>query len=123
MAWEQIHNATSIPASADLSSYQYHFVKLDTNGQLALASDGGNAIGVLQDKPNAAAQPGSVCGPGDITRVVYGDAVAKGAQVASDTNGHCVTAVSGDQILGYNLDQTGVANEIGAIRFQPTGKL
>src|ERR1043165_4757402 len=117
-AWEQT-NPYSLPASADLSAYQYRFMNLDSTGRLALSSDGGRAITVLQNKPSAPHAAGSCCRAGDPTKVVYGGAVAKGALVSSDSAGKCVTAGTGDKILGQNLDQVGVSGEIGTIILLP----
>ena len=43
----------TFPASGDLSSKQYCFVTLDSNGQVAACGANGKAIGILQNKPNA----------------------------------------------------------------------
>lgn len=43
----------SFTAAADLSSYQYHFVKLASATTVTYADDGGAAIGILQNKPES----------------------------------------------------------------------
>jgi hypothetical protein len=40
-------------AAADLSSYQYHFVKLASATTVTYADDAGAAIGILQNKPES----------------------------------------------------------------------
>ncbi|MFA6022426.1 MAG: hypothetical protein WC722_19380, partial [Rhodospirillales bacterium] len=61
MATEQTQVLITLPAGADLSSYQYCGVYVNSSGQLAVAVEGTAAIGILQDKPAAAGRPGKVC--------------------------------------------------------------
>lgn len=53
MAWEKDHVVkVSLKAAADLSSKQYYFVKLDSNGDAALCSAATDIpLGVLQNEP------------------------------------------------------------------------
>mgnify|MGYP003149618609 CR=1 FL=1 len=53
MAWENSQLKITLMAAADLSSSQYRFVTVDGDGKAALSSDDGNAIGVLQNTPEA----------------------------------------------------------------------
>lgn len=129
MASDIIVGPISLPAStnfnttfASLASRQFTFQKLDTNGQLAAPASGGSVVGVLQDKPVAQGQPGQICGPGSITKVVAGAAVAAGAFVSTDSNGKAVTSTTGAQMLGQALEAASNANDIFAIRFMPMGK-
>jgi hypothetical protein len=46
----------SLPAADDLSTKQYYAVKVDSSGNAAVAGAGQPAIGVLQNKPDAADQ-------------------------------------------------------------------
>lgn len=116
MAYELL-KTKSIKATASLAASQYCFVKLDTLGQLALASAGGYAIGVLQDKP-LAADPGAVCFPGDITKVQCGGTFAAGQDVCADAAGKAVAATSGGFVLGQALT-AGAAGAIADIIYQP----
>lgn len=107
----------SIKATSTLASSQFFFVKLDSNGQIVVAGNGQNAIGVVQDAP-AAGSPGSVCRPGDITKVICGNTVTAGQDVQSDGAGKCVPAVSGSFVLGYALT-AGASAGMASIIFQP----
>jgi hypothetical protein len=122
MAYENIHSSKSIKATASLVASQYCFVTLDANGQIILLTSGGatgNAVGVLQDKPGAG-DPGFVCGPGDITKVQCGGAIAAGAKVMSNTTGQAVTATAAGPYLGWAL-AAGASGGITDILFQPDG--
>lgn len=90
-------------AGADLSSSQYHFVKLDTNGEVVLSGAGEDAIGVLQNKP-ADGQAATVR-VGGLSKVVAGAAITAGARVASDASGKAKTAVAAT----VNTSDTGAA--------------
>ena len=71
----------SWPASGDLSSYQYHAVYLNSSGKLAVANATSKAVGILQNKPDAADEAGSVMLLGiskavvdaNSTNITYGD--------------------------------------------------
>lgn len=129
MASDIIVGPISIPASANfnttfagLTSRQFTFQKVDTNGQLAAPSSGGNVVGVLQDKPTAQGQPGQICGPGSVTKVVAAAAIAAGALVSTDSSGKAVTSTTGAEILGQALEAVSNANDIFRVRFMPMGK-
>lgn len=76
-------------ASADLSAKQYYIVKVDSNGEVALAAAGEAAIGVLYDKPTARGQVCQVAPlvPGAKLKAITAAVIAPGALVASDANG------------------------------------
>lgn len=123
MASETIVAPISVPASADLTSYQFRFMRMDSNGQLALPPiAGGPVIGVLQDTPNAQGRVGQICGPGSVTKVVAGASITKGYYIATDTNGKAVQAVSGNIILGQAEDSGSSGDRI-RLRFMPLGRL
>lgn len=117
MAYE-IVKTKSILAGADLSSAQFTFVKIDTSGKINTPTNGGDACGVLQDKPKSG-DPGAVCYPGDITKVAVGAAVAAGAYVQTDGTGKAVTCVSGSRILGVALSAGTNSGDIIDIIYQP----
>ncbi len=129
MASDCIWGPKSLPASADLSAYQFRFMKLDGNGRLALPTLGGHTVGVLQDKPTALGQPGQICRPGDITKVYVASSITAGAFVSADATGQAIPAVSGDYIEGWALEAvTSVSappsgNAIARIVYQPMGKM
>jgi hypothetical protein len=122
MAYEQTLRTIGLPASADLSASQFCFVVVNANGQLALPAAGGDAEGILQDKPNGAGVVGEV-GILGVSKLVVGAAgVTGGDLLASDANGKAVTAVTGNKILGRAL-ATGAAGVIIPALIQQKGKL
>src|SRR5579883_2314638 len=117
MAYEQTLHTISAPASADLSASQFCFVAVNSSGQLALPSAGGEAEGILQDKPNGAGVAGEVG-----ILVVGTGGVTAGDLLATDVNGKAVTATTGNKILGRAL-ATGAAGVIIPALIQQKGKL
>lgn len=103
---------STVEASGDLSSSQFLFVTIDSNGQAAVAGDGVVVVGVLQDKPAAQGRACSIYGSGSISKVKAGAAVAAGAKVSSDAAGKAVTAASGEYIAGIALDAASAANQL-----------
>lgn len=111
-------------ASGDLSTKQYFAVKLDSNGQIAVAGAGEKAIGILQNKPAAAGRAGTVRVFG-VSRMYAGGVIAPGANVAADAAGEGKTAVAnttdtqagaaadpllGSYVLGISLNVTNTAD-------------
>ena len=72
----------SLKAAADLSSYQYCFVKVTADNTVNVAGDGEQAIGILQNKPTAANQAARVRVMG-ASRIVAGETIAFGNKVGS----------------------------------------
>jgi len=81
---------TSFPASGDLSSYQYHFMNLESDGQVALASATEAIIGILQDDPDAEDEGASVGIVGISKLYVDGNGtnIAPGDKLAANSSGH-----------------------------------
>lgn len=80
----------SFIAGADLSSYRYAPVKLDSNGNVVLAGPNERAIGILQNTPTAG-QAASVMLYG-ITKAVANGAIGVGAAVIPAANGRVQAA-------------------------------
>lgn len=119
MAVNNSQTCVTLEAGADLSTNQYHFVLMDEDGQLSVATDGAAAIGVLQNDPAAAGRAAEVC-IGGLTKVEAGGTIAAGAAVASGATGEAITAATGDIILGTAVTG-GADGEIISIVFQPRG--
>lgn len=101
----------TLAAGADLSTKQFLFVDMASDGQIdPVASAGGRGIGVLQDKPDAAGKAACVAVAG-VSMVVAGGNVTVGHNVQSDNAGKAITAASGDYILGIAL-ATGVSGDV-----------
>ena len=118
MAIEEKLNPLSLVAGENLSSRQYHFVKLlsgtDTIG-LAGAVD--RPIGVLQDDPTSG-EVANFTTPYCKTPITLGETIAKGAAVACGANGRAVAAGSGDFIQGYILEG-GNNGEVVTLLYSP----
>lgn len=102
MALQERINPLSVLASADLSASQFCFVTVNGSGLLALPAAGADAIGVLQDNPDAANRVGLVGllnGSGRL-KVVAGATLTPGQIVQSDASGHAIVALTGDRELG-----------------------
>jgi len=120
MAVDNKLETISLEAGQDLSTFQYRFVALASDGQIdPVGTAGAKAIGILQDKPSAVGQAGCVAVPGTgFSKVELGATVAQGAEVASDNVGRAVTAVSGNVILGI-CTIGGAVGDIGACTLAP----
>lgn len=98
----------TLPAAADLSSYQYHFVVVDANGRGTLATSCTTIpLGVLQNKPSAADSAARVRVQG-ITKLAYGAAANEGALLASGPE-------------GFGTATTTAADGVGAICLHAPG--
>ena len=122
MAYEQTLRTVGLPASADLSASQFCFVAVNADGNLALPSAGGDADGILQDKPNALGVFGEV-GILGVSKLVVGTAgVTAGDLLTTDAAGKAVTAASTNKILGRAL-ASGASGIIIPALIQQKGKL
>jgi hypothetical protein len=75
-------------AYGDLSSYQYHFMSLSSSGTVNLSSENGRAIGILQNKPDAAGEAAIVRLLG-VSKLVIAEAIDEGTMLtSSSTTGH-----------------------------------
>ena len=103
MAVMQSRDTRTFIAGEDLSSAQFKFVTLESDGQVDLADSAGeNAIGVLINDP-AADEAATVVVSGKVM-VTSGGTIAAGAQIQTDASGDALTAASGDVVLGYALE-------------------
>ena len=90
----------TLVAAADLSTKQYTFVKLDSDGKVAAASGATDIpIGVLQNAP-IAGQEAEVLVVGG-TKVVAGAAIGEGALVGTSAAGKAVALVAGTDTTKY----------------------
>ena len=81
-------------ADADLSSYQYRAVEMNTDEEIVLASEGNLMLGVLQDEPAAAGRTCRVALRG-ITKAYGSAAIEEGANVQVTDDGKFKTYASG----------------------------
>ena len=113
MAVMQSRDTRTVIAGEDLSSAQFKFVTLESDGQVDLADAAGeNCVGVLINDP-AAAEAATVVMSGKVM-VTAGGTIAAGAAVATDAAGDAVTASTGNIVMGY-ATEAGVDGQIIAI--------
>lgn len=89
-------------AGGDLSAGQFRFVVPASDGQVDIvASAGGDAIGVLQNDPDAAGKAATVAIFGRVKVVIGTGGLTAGAKVKSDASGGAITAsTTGHHVLG-----------------------
>lgn len=87
-------------AARDLSSYQYHAVYMDSNGAIDYVdtSSSGIALGILQNKPDAAGAEAEVATEGTSLMYVDGDSsnITGGATLLGSNSNYHGVAVSAD---------------------------
>jgi hypothetical protein len=119
MATQENMLCVSLEAGADLSTKQFYFVSVASDGQIDPTGAGVIAQGVLQDAPAAAGRAALVAIAGKV-KVMCGAAVTKGGPVASTSSGTATNATTGNIILGTALE-TGASGRIIEMIFQPRG--
>lgn len=103
MAVERPGTLASYQAAEDLSAWQFRFVKLDANGQIAkITAVTDIPFGILQDKPAAQGRAGAVMLDG-MSKLVGGANVAKGDVIGSDNQGRGVAYVPGTDTTKYSV--------------------
>mgnify|MGYP002760901671 CR=1 FL=1 len=103
MAVMQSRDTRTFEAGGDLSAGQFKFVALAADGQVDLAGDGAQAIGVLYNEPDAAGKAATVVMTGKVI-VEAGDSVTAGDAIGVDADGNAVTAATSDITMGYALE-------------------
>lgn len=121
-----INNSPTIvdKAGAALSNGAFKLMKRDAGGKFVIASVAGErVVGVA-----IASTPVSVATNDDLTvqikdigYVKAGDAVAKGAEITTDTSGRAVTATNGAFIVGEALTAAGAADDIIQVQITKAG--
>lgn len=97
--------AIGLEAAADLSTVQFHVVRVVSNNAVNVASQNSvmRALGVLQDTPSAAGRACRVGIDGE-TMVVAGAAITVGVPLSHNSSGRAIAATSGLCIIGYALE-------------------
>jgi len=118
MAYEEKVETISIEAGSDLSTKQYLFVDVASDGQIdVVATKGAKAVGILLDKPAAAGRPGCVA-IGGVSKVECGGTIAAGAEVISDDDGGALAKDAVSQFVMGTALTGGGAGDIIAIRMK-----
>ena len=93
-AYEANLQKSTFEANADLSSYQYYGVIMNTSEKIALASGAEKILGVLQDTPDDTDRP-CIVAFGGITKAIGAAAISAGHEVEVDSAGKFVPQTSG----------------------------
>jgi len=121
MAVMQSRDTRTFIAGEDMSSSQFKFVTLESDGEVDLADAAGeNAIGVVINDP-AAGEAATVVVSGKVM-VTSGGTIAAGAQIQTDASGDALTAAAGDVVLGYALESA-VDGQVFAIELIQGGNV
>ena len=119
MAWESNGQSITVTltANADLSSYQYYFVELDTDGKVgACNATTDRPIGVLQNKPSASGEAATVLIMG-VSKISCDAALDENNLIGPSVDGQADKKIPGtdtsEYICGTMLTATGGAGEIG----------
>lgn len=113
-------NHFSAPAGADLRTFQYKAVKLNSSGQVVAATAATDVIiGVLDNTPNTGELASVwVRSSHGTFKIVLGGTVAVGDAVTANASSLGITTTTaGNQIIGYAV-QAGVSGDI--IEVMPT---
>ena len=121
MAVQESRDTRTFIAGEDLSSSQFKFVTLESDGQVDLADSAGErCFGVLENDP-ASGGEATVVVSGQ-TRITCGGTVAAGAQLQTDASGDAITAASGDVSMGYAME-AGVDGQVIAMELIQGGNI
>lgn len=117
MAYEMDVLDVSLLAAADLSGYQYRFMKLTADNTVNVCGAGEQAIGVLQNKPTGAGQAARIRVLG-VSRVTNGTAgaITYGSKAKAGTDGKVVASTTDkDLYFGIVVDGVGAVNEMATV--------
>jgi hypothetical protein len=108
-------------AAADLSTHQYKFVKLDSNGRVAAMGAATDVpFGVLQNKPNALGVAAEVMVAG-VSEIQADAALTPGNQIGTSADGQCDPKTPGtdttEYVVGHVLIGASNAGERATIIF------
>lgn len=109
----------SLTAAADLSTKQNLFAIISGANGCNLAGAGGDAIGVILNKP-ASGVPAEI-GVGPIVPITLNATLAAGAEVMSDATGKAVAWTTSNRSLGY-LTVGGGAGDVVNMLFTQGGR-
>jgi hypothetical protein len=119
MAYDQIVQAITLPANADLSAKQFYLGKIVSDsgvGEVAVAGNGEQAHGVIYE--GGTSGQATKLAVGGVLKVLAGGNVTAGAYVASDADGKVVAVATGDKSLGVAIN-SGVSGDIVSVLWRP----
>lgn len=105
---------TSWKTASDLSSCQYHAVKMSAADTVAIGDANGDlGVGILQNKPTSGQAALVFTQSGGICKVYAGAAITFGAGLTPDSNGHMIaTTTDTDVCFGYAKQSAGAAGDV-----------
>ena len=108
----QALQAVNKVASDNLSSYQYHFMTLETDEEIGLAGATSPLAGILLDDPDAQGKAGLLAIGGLAWLIVDGNSVniAAGDKLAANASGHGVKTVADGDDYGAVAQQASTAD-------------
>lgn len=110
MSYESTLTCITVQAGADLSTKQYLFHNMASDGQIdPVGTEGIDAMGVLQNDPDAAGKAATLAVAG-VTKVVAAGAIDPGGKVMSDNTGKAVAASTTKIVLGRYLGTVAAAS-------------
>lgn len=121
MSYEIPGFTRSYNSAGDLSSTGFlKFVKLSGATIVAVAAATDDAVGVLQNKPAAAGDAGTVMVSG-VTRVFSGIALAAGVAVYLDATGRATSVLSAGNCVGVTESACSAADKLVSVLLKPLG--
>jgi len=121
LATENMVLSTSWPAAADLSSNQYHAVKIAA-GKVALCGENDIPVGILQNQPDADGIAAAVGLIGISKAVIDGNSVnvAIGDFLAVNSSGHLIkTTTALDQVVAKALEAVTANGVVAKVLLDP----
>lgn len=106
----------TMPASGDLSSYQFQPVVLTTAGSVALsAATTDFVLGVMQNKPAAAGEAAEIAVPGMVTKCKYGTTVDENDLLGPDGSGAAIPVTADKKRYFAIALSPGVSGDYGTV--------
>jgi len=99
-------------AAADLSSYQYRFMKMNDDNEVTYSGANGKSVGILMNKPDAAGKPAEVYGPGSYAKLKINETISVGDLLTSTSTGLGEQVDAAGEFCGAIALQAGVQNDI-----------
>jgi hypothetical protein len=115
MAYGDYVQDITFKAAATLADYQYHAMVLSAANTVTLAGANAIAIGILQNKPDAAGEAAivRVCG---VSKMVAGERMDLGTMITSKSDGHGERAdANAEHCYGIALESCTTDGDIVAV--------
>lgn len=122
MTYKYNAKPVTLKAGQDLSSYQYRFVSMSSDGKIDPTDTGQEALGILLDDPGAENRAASVAvTDGDIVPCVAGGAFPVSRDLMSDANGRAISATGGGRVQAVSMEASSAAGNIVSVMLKKGG--